>query len=306
MAKNWKHGFTLTELLVVITIIGILISLLLPAVQAAREAARRSQCANNLKQIGVAMQSHHEKMGSFPCGHFWSQSINDGEETWITYLLPYLDQGNLYSQIDWSKGFGHAADTGAAQLAITRTPLSVFLCPSNGPVEAIVNGCYARGNYAANNGMGPMREFSTSDLPITRPAGVFYLNSWIPAARIRDGLSNTAFVSEILAVPGNDERGMLHYCEGVLYQCNNTPNSSTPDELRKTCCVSMPDAPCDDSLFSSWNDRMLTMTARSTHPGGVGLVLGDGSTRFVANGIALSTWQALSTPAGAEIISGDF
>src|SRR5664280_2081305 len=89
--RSQLTGFTLVELLTVITIIGILISLLLPAVQAAREAARRTQCGNNLKQLGLALQAHCEQNGFFPCGHFWSAQIGDGEATWIMYLLPLLD-----------------------------------------------------------------------------------------------------------------------------------------------------------------------------------------------------------------------
>jgi prepilin-type processing-associated H-X9-DG protein len=184
----------------------------------------------------------------------------------------------------------------------------VFLCPSQAPVAQLEwNGvvlCFAHLNYAANNGLGPMAESDVNDLPTTRPTGVFSLNSWTRAADVRDGLSNTVFVSEIRAVAESDMRG-IHYPEGILYQYNYTPNSPMPDEIRAGYCVSAPDAPCEGNLFSSWIPRCLTQTTRSSHPGGVNVLLGDGGVRFVGNSIALTVWQALGTPNGGEVI-GDF
>ena len=305
--RKSPKGFTLVELLVVITIIGILISLLLPAVQAAREAARRMQCGNNLKQIGLALHLHNEAKGYFPPGHFWHQSGSDGSEaTWITYSLPYLEQANLYATIDWTQPFGQAHSTNRVQWTVCKTTLSTFSCPSNEQVEAVANGGYARGTYAANNGIGPMVESDLANLPVKRMAGVFYLNSNMTAAQVRDGLSNTAFVHEIRTVPGEDFRGMMHYPEGPLCHHNYTPNSTVPDEIRGDACISVDGAPCDGSLYNSWNPRVLTMTARSNHAGGVNLALGDGSVRFVGDSVALAIWQALGTPQGSEVTSGDF
>jgi type II secretory pathway pseudopilin PulG len=308
------------ELLVVIAIIGILISLLLPAVQAAREAARRVHCQNNLKQVGLAMHSHLEAKQVFPYGHFWPMDNRGGREsTWVTYLLPYIEQGNLYETIDWTLPFGCAS--AGVNVQVAKTPLPLFLCPSNGPVGAVLpnatgQGCYARGTYAANNGLGPMAETainpdfpkkigdrnrqisvggSTVTVTGTQLAGAFYLNSRLTAAHFLDGLSNTAFVSEIVAIPGEDFRGMLQYPEGCLYQHDNTPNSAMPDGIRSAYCVTVTDAPCAGA-FANAGDRSLTMTARSRHTGGVHLLLGDGSVRFVGDSLALNAWQALSTP----------
>ena len=303
-----NRAFTLVELLVVITIIGILISLLLPAVQAAREAARRMQCGNNLKQIGLALHLHNEAKGYFPPGHYWSQKTtgsDDGAEaTWITYSLPYLEQKNLYDTINWEQAFGQVAS--GQNVTVCKTSLSVFACPSNEQVEPIFSSGYARGTYAANNGFGPMAESDCANLPMKRPGGVFYFNSNMTASQVRDGLSNTAFVAEIRAVPGEDFRGVLHYPEGPLYHYNYTPNSAVPDEIRGDACISVDGAPCDGSLFNSWNPRVLTMAARSNHSGGVNLALGDGSVRFVGDSVALVAWQALGTPQGSEVTSGDF
>ena len=303
-----NRAFTLVELLVVITIIGILISLLLPAVQAAREAARRMQCGNNLKQIGLALHLHNEAKGYFPPGHYWSQKTtgsDDGAEaTWITYSLPYLEQKNLYDTINWEQAFGQVAS--GQNVTVCKTSLSVFACPSNEQVEPIFSSGYARGTYAANNGFGPKAASDCANLPMKRPGGVFYFNSNMTASQVRDGLSNTAFVAEIRAVPGEDFRGVLHYPEGPLYHYNYTPNSAVPDEIRGDACISVDGAPCDGSLFNSWNPRVLTMAARSNHSGGVNLALGDGSVRFVGDSVALVAWQALGTPQGSEVTSGDF
>jgi prepilin-type processing-associated H-X9-DG protein len=127
---------------------------------------------------------------------------------------------------------------------------------------------------------------------------------------IKDGTTNTAFVSELITVPGdstpgNDWRGVMHYPEGPLYQHNQTPNSPVPDEVRQGMCISVPYAPCIGTS-TSWNPKRITFTARSHHPGGVNLLLGDGSVRFVSNNINLSTWRALSSPNGGEVLGNDF
>lgn len=319
-----RSGFTLVELLVVVTIIGILIALLLPAVQAAREAARRMQCGNNLKQIGVAMHAHHGARSHFPPGSIWPPNasasnpigtVDGAESTWVTFLLPYMEQNNVYSTIDWTKGFGYAwyAPLGYPNRIVTQVFFPSMSCPSSNPVnrEALWYGAWARGNYAANNGHGPQTEWDTA--PSGRMAGVFFLErkpvelGGMESSEIRDGLSNTAFVSEVLTISGSvggneDVRGVMQYPEGPFYHDNHTPNDRTPDEVRPGYCVTDPAAPC----VASSSERAVIMTARSAHPGGVNLLLGDGSTRFVNDSTFLTLWQALSSPAGAEIISGSF
>ncbi len=316
-------GFTLVELLVVIAIIGILIALLLPAVQAAREAARRMQCTNNLKQIGLACHTHHDSKGYLPTGHFWpennSGSSDGAEATWVTFTLPYLEQSTATKELDWDKSFGHS--TNGVNTKIINMMLPMLACPSCPQVEPW-SGAYARGSYVANNGIGPMRDSTLDNLPVMRPvppnmnttsastAGVFYLNSRTKIRDIMDGTSKTALVSEIRLVASTTEfRGVMHYPEGPLYHHNYTPNSSVPDEIRRIWCVSPspPQAPCIGT-FDIWNPRLLTMTARSYHPGGVNLLLGDGSVTFIDDAIDQTTWWALCTPqaVGAEAPLNDF
>ncbi|MDZ7618784.1 MAG: DUF1559 domain-containing protein, partial [Patescibacteria group bacterium] len=251
-----RLAFTLVELLVVITIIGILIGLLLPAVQSAREAARRMQCSNNLKQIGLALHLHHEQRGYFPPGHFWPESnlgnCDGAEATWVTYILPYLEQIALYDNINWKGSFGHSAyPPDHVNIGVTAQVLPMFSCPSNHRARPMVFSnveSYARGAYVANNGIGPMRDRTLADIPVMRPvpgtsltsphtAGIFHMNSNMTIAQIRDGTSNTALVCEIRLAQGNDFRGVMHYPEGPLYHHSHSVNSSVPDEIRTSFCV---------------------------------------------------------------------
>jgi prepilin-type N-terminal cleavage/methylation domain-containing protein/prepilin-type processing-associated H-X9-DG protein len=302
-----RIAFTLVELLVVITIIGILIALLLPAVQAAREAARRMQCSNHLKQIGLALHMHLEAKNTFPDGWSWfsdtNENVGGNEATWITRLLPYVEQAGIDGTIDWTKAFGQAA--AGCEVQANSTPIPMFICPSNDPFANIFSNMYARGTYAANNGIGPMKEWNFTTLPPKRTlgavsndrslAGAFFMNSRMTPADFADGLSNTAFVSEIRVVAGDDMRGMLHYPEGPMYHHNYTPNSSMSDEIRDGYCISVTGAPCIGT-YNGWDSRAMIMTARSTHSGGVNLLLGDGSATFVGDSVALNVWQAVCTP----------
>ena len=323
------RGFTLVELLVVIAIIGVLIGLLLPAVQAARESSRRSRCTNNLKQIGLAMHTRMSATGRFPVGWLHSDASSGADTTgddatWVTFLLEYMEETATAMQIDWTKQFGSPPDN----QAVTRASIATMLCSSNEPVGRVLNDSYARGTYAANNGFGPLQEvrfFAAgaaarknlfTNAATGRPAsGVFFMASktiggfkgGLRPSQITDGLSKTAFVSEIRAVPGEDWRGMMHYPEGPLYHHNSTPNPSlVPDGLRTGRCVSVTNAPCNGA-FANASARNLTMAARSAHSGIVNLLLGDGSVRSVADTIDTNTWWALSTPAalpGEQALGG--
>ena len=306
-------GFTLVELLVVITIIGILIALLLPAVQAAREATRALQCKNHLKQLALAMHSHHEQKGHFPCGHYYPEEppYDAGTgSTWFPHLLPYIEQQALYDLIDWDAHFGNMAIPEQPNAEVCRAIIPVTLCPSDirrPPIEMLGNPVRSLGNYVANDGIGPMVESDYPHIPVTREEpGLFYLNSAVRFADIRDGTSHTAMLSEIrLSTNVKDYRGVVFWAEGPLYHHNHTPNSTTPDEIRSDWCITEPRAPCVGT-FGSWKPRAVLMTARSSHPGGVHVAFADGSVRFVSESISHGTWQAMGTPSRREILTEGF
>jgi prepilin-type N-terminal cleavage/methylation domain-containing protein len=303
--SRWKTGFTLVELLVVIAIIGVLVALLLPAVQTARESARRGSCTNNLRQLGLGMHIFHDTYLRLPAGTVWEPGAGGNqkgsEATWLTHILPYIEQDALYKTGDFNLGFGQG-NAGHKNNTITSTFLKATRCPSDvHPVIICSWGAsvaWARGNYVANNGIGPMIETTTIDTNF-RPQGVFMLQSKSRFADITDGTSNTVFVSELLKSPGNDWRGVMHYPEGALYQHNQTPNSPVPDEFRQGMCLSIPRAPCVPTS-TSWNPKRITLAARSLHPNGVMALLGDGAVRFAPNNTTLAVWRALSSPQGGE------
>lgn len=310
--SSLRRAFTLVELLVVIAIIGILIALLLPAVQAAREAARRMSCSNNMKQVSMALHLHNDAKGHLPPGHYWPEPGSTNlarESTWVTYILSYLEQKSIGDMIDFSLPFAAASDPGQPNFEVVAQRIPTMLCPSDKKIEVRNLSDrlkWAHGNYVANNGIGPMREVSTSDLPITRVKGVFSLNSNTRFRDITDGTSHTAMLSELILTK-QGMRGVMHYPEGALYHYVFTPNPPNPDYVRiKSCCGNPPctvpdNAPCVE-IYSSAFDRQHIISARSMHPGGVNVALVDGSIRFVEDEIELDPWRALCTPSGDEVI----
>jgi prepilin-type processing-associated H-X9-DG protein/prepilin-type N-terminal cleavage/methylation domain-containing protein len=327
MAKYRKPiGFTLVELLVVITIIGILIALLLPAVQAAREAARRMQCGNNLKQTCLAMHNYHQQSNSLPAGAYaccWG--------TWQIAILPYAEMAatfEMYDQggkatSDWSKTYFSGTPTPhspGGQLAVTSQRLAAFTCPSDIPqtyyasstVRTITGHNYAAnfGNtgYFAENGSGP----ASSVQGVVFGGAPFYMTD-APSPRcirfddISDGLSNTLMFAEVIQGQSvsyslQDVRGCTWWGSGAGFETFLPPNSSSPDIMvGSNYCQNTPDMPCDSVAYSSPN-RPANMAARSRHSGGVNVGFCDGSVTFISNTIAIATWQALSTTRGSEVI----
>jgi len=284
-------AFTLVELLVVVAIIGVLVALLLPAIQAAREASRRTQCANNLKQIDLGLQHYHDTYLKFPAGYYQGPSPNSqNESTWVTHLLPYIEQKALFDTIPtWATCFGCQPNN---VVTVVSTSFKTFQCPSNKETPPAFT-YYAKGSYVGNNGIGPMATESWNT--VTRgPYGMFRQNTSLRMSDILDGTANTVFVSELLNVEG-DFRGVMHYPEGPLYHHNYPPNSPVPDQHRSGMCVSTVTAPCTGT-YSAWNNRAMVLSARSNHPGGVQIGLVDGSVRFASNTIALTVWQNLGIP----------
>ncbi|HVX59840.1 MAG TPA: DUF1559 domain-containing protein [Pirellulales bacterium] len=303
-----RRAFTLVELLVVIAIIGILIALLLPAVQAAREAARRSQCTNNLKQLGVAMQNYHDIYNSLPVGAYsccWG--------TWKVGVLPYIEQLALRQKYVDNNKYGVPVDNAryahAANLPVTTTRIATFQCPSDTPNPNTFISRVTSDNYAVNYGNTGVAQQTTLNgvtfhgAPFSNAYGGYY-GGTPPVAMsfrdIRDGLSNTLMMAEVLQGIGNDLRGFSWWGDASGFETYLSPNSSLPDVIYTTgYCKNQPEQglPCIGTPTST---QPSMFGSRSRHPAGVQVVLCDGSARFIPDSIALYLWQVLSTTQGAE------
>lgn len=296
-----RSGFTLIELLVVIAIIAVLIALLLPAVQQAREAARRAQCKNNMKQLGLGLHNYHDTFNTLPPGSI--QVFETGarnEATWISMILPYIDQQAIYNRADFNACFGCAVAVGNPTSEIVSIAIPMMLCPSDREVGLAVS-IYRRGNYAANTGIGPLHSVTNPKDPTRAVSGPFTMNSKTNFRDFTDGTTNTVLVSELLKVEGNDFRGVMHYPEGPLYAHDRTPNTGIPDGLRSSLCVTNVRAPCVGT-HSSYADRQITLSARSNHIGGVHVLMGDGSGRFISDNINTAIWQGLGSHDRGEVL----
>ncbi len=333
-----RHGFTIVELLTVVGVICILIALLLPAIQAVRESARRAQCANNLKQIGMALHSyegHYRRLppnltGTNEYGGFFSVHVR---------LLPYLELSSLYHSINFETGLWpvetpvvHYHTQGrlwnAHNHTLMTTQVAAFLCPSDGGAF-LETGT----NYRANQGTGP-NTLRTAEFPDS-DNGLFPFRMPIGLGGARDGLSHTAAFAERLrgsgrvrnSVGGNAAR-MLDPTRDVFLQI---PTAHTADQWYQSCKISgrsdnphpgyviagkrwyllsgfftlynhvaTPNDGVPDCVAGSGGEAM--MTARSGHPGGVHVLMGDGSVRFTLNGVALNVWRGLGTRDGGELV----
>jgi prepilin-type N-terminal cleavage/methylation domain-containing protein/prepilin-type processing-associated H-X9-DG protein len=310
--RRTRAGFTLVELLVVIAIIGILVALLLPAIQAAREAARRTQCTNNLKQWSLAVHNHVDSNGGFFSigANPDIRKVENGRTyhriSWPVELWPYVEQMQLFTQYDFAQGFyqGPNMDT-------CRQHVKSYNCPSDLARAVQTNADpYWRvmGNYVTNMGNTHLHQ-NAADQAIFRgaPFGVGHVYH---ISEIRDGTSNTlAFSEVIIAAPNtvDDNRGDILNNEGSPgFMSMLTPNSKSPDRCRRCKATSQDPNHVDYMTLPCvvvGNNDQYHIAARSRHPGGVNASLCDGSVRFVADSIEQNVWEAAVTAAGREAIN---
>jgi prepilin-type N-terminal cleavage/methylation domain-containing protein/prepilin-type processing-associated H-X9-DG protein len=313
MASRHVRGFTLIELLVVIAIIAVLIALLLPAVQAAREAARRIQCTNNLKQFGLAMHNHHESRDTFPFGAY-----NSPQQGWAIATLPFLEQAAMANALNINAPFYDARNS-----TVTQATLAVFHCPSDpgaGTVQHTSNQPdRLKGNYAVNWGnahydQGNPNPLSGPSGPVTPARGPFRVNTaTIPPYAMRDvvdGASNTMMMSELIIGQGSgsntDIRGDIWSVSrcAFMYTAYTPPNSKIPDQMDGKNDCQYPFATNPPCLGGNGSQPDYN-AARSFHPGGVDVLFCDGRVKFIKDTVVLTTWRALSTKDGGEVISAD-
>jgi len=294
-----RRGFTLIELLVVIAIIAILVALLLPAVQQAREAARRSSCKNNLKQIGLAMHNYHDTFSTFPPGWIGAngtaQDTGVGETTtdtfrngfgWGTMLLPALEAGNVYD------GFNFNSQTRTlANAALARNVLTVFQCPSDPKPDTFVLNDVAEppvpiatlgtANYMGVFGTGGLGACVTAPNVQCLGNGTLFHNSRINFRDISDGTSNTIIIGEQSGLPRGVWVGLIP----------NLDDSITADALRRF--LGTAELGPNVGHFGS------------SHKGGAQFVLGDGSVRFISENLNQTIFQRLANRADGQVI-GEF
>ncbi len=319
-----RPGFTLVELLVVIAIIGILVGLLLPAVQAAREAARRMQCSNNLKQIGIAIHSYSGSSKRLPPGSVFYGGPNitvgryagrrNNRQSMLFGILPFIEQANLYNQFDMSLPLDnarmpHPTNTAGGQF-LRGQVISTYLCPSDvNPILNLGRNQRMPANYAFS--MGPtnsvsnspscgcplvatFRAFSEPGTNVNNPSGPFSRRGWNSQSRFRDctdGLTNTIFMGEVRADSSNHARlGWSHsnkwgiYTQIPINYESFYPNLAQAQAAGKTGC----EARCN------WNTEV---GFKSQHTGGANFLMGDGSVHFLTENIDMILYNRLGSKA---------
>ena len=317
-----RRGFTLIELLVVIAIIGVLIALLLPAVQSAREAARRAQCTNNLKQIGIAMHNYETLLGSFPSGYLSriggggvhavpDSATRDAGPGWGygSLILPYLEQSPVHAAMNFDIPTWLPSNSTATGVA-----LNVFLCPSATesvtPTLDVIDPAgsvlarFSRSHYVLNAGRLGCWAYTTDNQSLLAD-GPFFRNSATRHSQITDGLSNTVFMGEhtpmlsektwVGIIPGAAVCPKPRFAFGGCdFAGNLVLSHSGPDPMEVPTVIHPP------------NSRLAHVDQMyANHAGGAQVLLGDGSVRFIKETIHQPTWTAICNINGGEVVSAE-
>ncbi len=326
---KYRRAFTIVELLVVISIIGVLIGLLLPAVQAAREAGRRAQCVSNIKQLGLAMLNYESKFGYLP--YNWGTTGHNGGDTvrgnsWISMILPDIEEGNIYKLIKFGETLGYQDPPGKyPNKQAAKQPISVLICPSDTGTGLIVNSIMLPGedvgatNYKGCAGSNWLYSVNTSTqaleaTPVTSTKGRNANNSdgldhgngilcRNNVAQVADKDNQRIKMDDIISGDGTSHtfaigEAVPKYCvynawywfDGTTATCAIPLNYVNP-------AAAIPPDPTDPQYV------YYTYIFRSQHPGGGNFCMSDGSARFVSNDIAITIYQALATINGAEIVN---
>lgn len=307
-----RPGFTLVELLVVIAIIGILVGLLLPAVQSAREAARRMQCMNNMRQFGLAMHNHESAYKVFPESR--PRDLAGNRMSWCIVVLDFIEQGNLSNIYDKNVRWNTGVNVIAGQ-----TNIPIFICPSTsagstrlpangtgsdidgvvmGPSDYIVMHRLRNRFYTANRIVNPL---GTADHD-----GVLVANKKTKIGEITDGTSNTILIMEDAGRPNwnvlrRDQGSLLPRPEGFGWTDPDGGAGSMDGTDRITGAINGGSG-TGTCIMNCNNDS----EPYSFHPGGMNVAIADGSVRFLGETIDAATFAALVTPRGGEVVGGDF
>ncbi len=286
MRHESRKAFTLVELLVVIAIIGILIALLLPAVQAAREAARRSQCTNNLSQMALAVQNYNMSHSVYPPGTIDEEGpiANESQgyhHNWISQMLPYIEELNTFRHIDFSVGVYDESNA-----TVRKAPIRTLVCPSS-PASTSADEA-ALTSYAGCHG--------PTETPIDADnQGVFFLNSAVAYKDISDGSSHTIFISE-KTIDEADTLGWMSGTRATLRNAGTLINAEVSHRNRGR--VAPEQAPKRDKFHVGGFS--------SHHPGGAEFAFGDGSVQFLSETIDPELFQNLANRADGELILDDY
>ena len=340
-----RRAFTLIELLVVVSIIGVLVALLLPAVQSAREAARRSQCINNIKQIGLAVVQYETASKVLPLGASYQgpsdagsgcgYGTNHGPREFgaLAFILSYIEQRNIYNAINFSlaaggpSGMFGTVNAGLSNKTAFATPVSTYFCPSdqqNPPINSS-NG-YSQTSYFFSGGTwNTLGYYAGPDCWQQDPGnGPFDDLTSYRIAQVADGMSQTIFVGESSRFRNDPDAAFNQWSRfeyfGSSYGGSTTRPQGFAYEVPRINAPLKPDdgsllppgtAYPDTSDYKAWLNNLPVYKEfgqwgfRSQHPGGANFLFGDGSVRFVREAIDLKTYQALGTRNGREVVSAD-